>query len=53
MPFVAGDDIHLVAFDDAFELWRWFELNHAGAQVDGHLMDIIFVQVKFLRDLLV
>ena len=53
MPFVAGHDLDLVAFDGAFELRLRFEIDHAGTQVDGHLMDIILVQIKFLRELLV
>jgi len=53
MAFVASHDVDLVAFNGAFELWLWFEIDHAGAQVDRHLMDIILVQIEFLRDLLV
>ena len=53
MAFVARDDVELIAFDRALELRLRFEIDHAAAQVDGHLMDIILVEVEFLRDLLV
>lgn len=53
MPLVARDDVDLVTLDRAFELWLRFEINYAGAQVDRHLMDIILVQIEFLRNLLV
>ena len=45
MSFVARDDIHLVAFDRALKLRFRLEIDHAGAQLNGHLMDIILIQV--------
>jgi hypothetical protein len=53
MPFVAGDDVNLVAFDRALKLRFGLEVDHAATQLRGHLMDVILVEVKFLGDLLV
>jgi uncharacterized protein YciU (UPF0263 family) len=53
LAFVARDEIDLVAFDDAFELRFGLAFDDAGAQLDSHLVDVIFVQTEFLRDLLI
>ena len=53
LPFVASDDIHLVTFDDACKLRFGFEFDHARTQLGGHLMNIVFVQTEFLRNLLI
>jgi hypothetical protein len=53
MPFVSGDNVDFVAFDCAFERWFGLEVYNATAQESGHLMNIVLVEIKFPRDLLV
>ena len=48
-----GDEIDLVAFDRAFKLGLRLEVNDPAASLGGHLMDVVLVEVEFLRDLLV
>jgi len=53
MAFVPGDNVDLIAFDRAFQLRFGLEVNVAAAQLRGHLVDVILVEIEFLRDLLV
>lgn len=50
---MAGDDIDFIAFEGATQSRRRLALDDALAQLCGHLVNIIFVQIKFLGDLLV
>jgi len=51
MAFVTGDNVNLVAFDRAFQLRFGLEVYHAAAQLRGHLVYIILVEIEFLGDL--
>jgi hypothetical protein len=53
MACVPGDEVYLVAFNCRFEPRLGFEIDHPGAQLDGHLLDVILVEVEFFGDLLV
>jgi len=50
---VPGDYVNLVAFDRAFELWFGLEVNDTAAQLCGHLMHIVLVEIEFLSYLLI
>ncbi len=50
---MSGDNVDLVAFDRTFEHRFGLEVYDATAQLRGHLMYVILVEIEFLRDLLV
>ena len=52
MAFVAGDYVDLIAFDRAFERRFRFDVNDATAQLRGHLMRAVLVEIEFLPGLL-
>ncbi len=53
MTFVSSDDINFIAFDNATQLRGGLSFNDPFAQLRGHLMHVVFVQRKFLGNLLV
>ena len=53
VAFVPCDDIDLINFDHTFELHFRFSLNDAFSKLNSHGLNVIFVQTKFERDLLV
>ena len=53
MAFVAGDDVDLITLDKALERRFRFQVNDTATQLSGHLLNIIFVEIEFFRDLLV
>jgi len=50
---MARHDIHLIALDGSLQARRLLALDHPGAQLAGHALHIVFVQVQLLRDLCV
>jgi hypothetical protein len=48
---MAGDHINLITCNRFGELYRWLAYNYALAQLAGHLLHIVYIQVQFLGDL--
>jgi len=50
---MSSDDINLIAFDRAAQSWRRLAFDDVLAQLCGHFVKIIFMEIEFLRDLLI
>jgi len=53
MPLVTGDDVDFVTFNRAFQLGLRFETTTPVRSWVRHLVNIVLVEIEFLRDLLV
>jgi hypothetical protein len=53
MPFMTSDDMNFIAFDDTAQGRCGFTLDDALTQLRGHFVDIVFMEIEFLGDLLI